>query len=72
MTNDELREEVLEETLHETETPENNITENPSPLDENSNGAEPVLNEEENEYSKEEIEELLKTIHEHQREFSPA
>lgn len=69
MTNDELREEVLEETLHETETPENNITENPTPLDENSNGAEPVLNEEENEYSKEEIEELLKTIHEHQREF---
>ena len=68
MTNEELRDEVLEENPIEN-SQENLINENPTPSEEKTDGAEPFLDEEKEEYTKEEVEELLKKIHEHQKEF---
>ena len=68
MTNEELRDEVLEENPIEN-SQENRINENPTPSEEKTDGAEPFLDEEKEEYTKEEVEELLKKIHEHQKEF---
>ena len=68
MTNEEFKDEVLEENPQE-QSFENQIIETPTPSEENFDGAEPFLENEEEEYSKEDIEELLRKVHEHQKEF---
>ena len=68
MTNEEFKDEVLEENPQE-QSFENQIIETPTPSEENFDGAEPFLENEEEEYSKEDVEELLRKIHEHQKEF---
>lgn len=69
MTNDELRKEVLEEPLHETELPKNDITENPTPSEEIPDGAQVFIPEEETEYTEEEIEDVLEILRKNPKVF---
>ncbi len=68
MTNDELREEFLEETPKK-QSPENQINENPTPSEEKTDGAQVFIPEEETEYTEEEIKDVLEILRKNSKGF---